>query len=197
MRIALSIAISLLFLSTSIAQPSLGVKAGLNVATLAGDTEEADIGSSVGAVGGVFARLPVSNAFVLQSEILYSVKGFELRASDATVKASYIEVPLLFGLVLPTSSGLNLGFLVGPALSLKISESTSGTFEGDPIEVDSDLATSSDFGVALGAQVGAGSIGLDLRYTVGLSNTDAGVLEGTTLRTRTLSATAFLRFGGR
>ena len=128
----------------------------------------------LGFVGGAFAEFPVSPAFALRPEVLFSQKGESSSAggggSALTLVQDYVEVPVLgrFG-VAPTPA-LEVGFLAGPYLGLKLNEgvkSDSGTRDTDRIET-------LDYGVVLGGEVGTGPFFVDLRYSLGL----AGVFDG-------------------
>ena len=97
LRMALPLA--LLIAAPLQAQTTLGVKGGINIATV--DTNVSDISdlvdSKTGFVGGGFVTLGLGSLFALQPELLYSQKGFQVDEFGETVKfnTNYIEIPVL------------------------------------------------------------------------------------------------------
>ena len=97
-----------LFLSASaIAQHQkvkLGIKAGLNLATLTFDESELDSSSKAGFTAGVMIEIPMTKKFSLQPEILYSQQGTKTSFSDSdvtnsnyesTIKLNYLNIPVM------------------------------------------------------------------------------------------------------
>lgn len=178
------------------AQTNFGLKVGVNAATVSGDTEGADLSSRLGFVAGGFLQFAVSPSLGIQPEVNFSQKGFKLmvEGAEATAKADYIEVPLLGVFRIPTNSALEIGVMAGPTLGIKVSEGVSATDGDVTIDMGTDLFSSTDFGVAFGASVGSGPFGVDVRYTLGLSDVDPDGVSN--LHNRVISATGFYRFGG-
>jgi opacity protein-like surface antigen len=175
----------------------LGIKAGLNIASLSGkDADSLPVpglpipvfvtsnGSRIGLVGGGFFSIYFNDIFAAQIEAEYSMKGKKYTKTisgngmsitiDATAAIDYLEIPILAKVVIPTSGSLNPFVYVGPSigilLSAKSKYSASGAASADTTVDGKDYINGSDFGLAFGAGI-AFKMGLlfDLRYTLGLS----------------------------
>lgn len=194
MRTALLLATLLAFSTVSSAQAQFGLKGGINLSSISGDTAGSNISSKIGLAAGGFFQFNVSPQLAVQAEILFSQKGFKFDngRSEQTRSISYVEVPLLGRFNIPTNGNLELGLMVGPAVGFKVSEST----EVAGVSFDSSFMKSVDIGVAFGGSVGAGPFGVDLRYTLGVSNINDNPDFSGSLRNGAFSATAFYRFGG-
>lgn len=186
MRFFLLLALtSAAFLPRANAQTTFGVQAGLSVATLdfENELEGADEQARLGAVAGVFARIPVTPTVAFQPELNYTQKGHKLVADgddvdgSVTFKFDYLEVPLLAHAAFPVgANGLTVGVEVGPALAYRLSSGLSCS--GDILDavcdqledgLDDELSTF-DVGAIGGLSVGAGPFSVALRYTHGFMN---------------------------
>jgi hypothetical protein len=175
------------FTSLSLAQMQIGPKAGLNLANLTGDDiENAD--SKTGFAGGVFFMYKFSNMFAIQPEAYYSMKGasekldFEGVTVDITYTLDYIEVPLLFKLLIPIEgSSINPAIFAGPAIGFKSTAKVKAEAQGQSAEQDMEDIKSTDFGLVfgggLGFPVGTNELGFDVRYILGLSTIDDSAEE--------------------
>ena len=172
----------------------LGVKGGVNVAKIGGGDLaefENDIGASTdnktGLVAGAFAEFMIGNLFAIQPEVLYSQKG--AKASPAgdeyKLKGAYVEIPVLLKINIPIEgSKVHPHVYAGPAVGFKASCKVSGTdvnADCESQEVETLLGfplviASTDFGVAFGGgvsvDVGGAEVGVDVRYTLGLTSID-------------------------
>lgn len=162
----------------------LGVKGGVNIADVDIDdpSDEGETDTRTGFVGGLFAQFGLGDLFAIRPEGLYSQKGFsqEEAGVDATLKADYIEVPLLLAARLSQGSVRPVLF-AGPVIGFEASCEVEGVVDG--VEVSADCedqgieTESTDFGAAFGAglELDAGGfvVLLDGRYTLGLSDLDA------------------------
>src|ERR1700761_5757537 len=84
--------------ATAHAQIQFGVKAGANLSTFTGD-DESDAKTLAGFNGGVFVKIPFSQTFSFSPEVIYSGKGAKFdggTGSDVTLRANYLDIPLLF-----------------------------------------------------------------------------------------------------
>lgn len=159
----------------------LGVKGGINIADVDVEDDEAfESDTRTGLVGGLFAQLGLGDMFAIRPEGLYSQKGFsqEEAGQELTLKADYIEVPVLFaarfsqGSVRPV---LFAGPVIGFEASCKIEDATTEeSIDCEDAEVETE---STDFGATFGAGVeldaGGFVVLFDGRYTLGLSDIDA------------------------
>jgi hypothetical protein len=100
------------FLIQSYAQVSFGVKAGLNISNVKDFSSVSK--TRLGVHGGLLAEVGISKNFILQPELLYSVKGFKSPQSqisgEAIVSLNYISVSLLGGF----RANKNIVILLGP-----------------------------------------------------------------------------------
>src|SRR5699024_8719224 len=166
---ALFLLLSLTLLSNQAkAQVDWGIRGGANFASL-NDTD-IDAESNVGFMAGLYLQYPIANSpVVIQPELLYSQKGFELNVANNTGTANfnYIEVPVLakFNYVLDGSftpyveAGPYIGFLVDSNTELN----------GQTVNDDWEDLKTVDFGVAVGAGFSYGRLNLGVRYSPGLT----------------------------
>ena len=75
---------------------ALGFIGGLNLANMGGD-DVSGTDSKTGFAGGGVLNYNFSNVFALQTEVLYTQKGFKEEENGFTLKfkLNYIEVPVL------------------------------------------------------------------------------------------------------
>ncbi len=126
---------------TQSAVPALryGILAGLSSATLnfgdaldgEGEAADFDFGRRNGLLAGAYLAVPVgAGSFALRPELLYVQKGgsfstsFELDDAtaadlDATIRLTYVELPLLLEYTVPTRGGVRPQLYVGPALAVR------------------------------------------------------------------------------
>lgn len=151
----------------------LGIRAGLNLASVHGDDvsiEGVSPENRVALSGGLFAGIRVAPSVLVQPEVLYTQKGarYEVAGEEAVIKLDYVEVPVLlkgrFG-----SGSARPSIFAGPAVAFKVSGKTE--FQGE--EEDAEDVKSTDFGIVFGAGldlvVGSGAFTIDARYTLGLT----------------------------
>jgi hypothetical protein len=168
----------------------LGVKGGVNLANIGGadiDEFEADLGTSTdskaGLVAGAFAEFMIGNMFAIQPELLYSQKGFKADSAgvELKLKGDYLEIPVLLKINIPIEgSKVHPHVYAGPAVafkaSCKIEVSGGGASASEDCEDAGLLIKSTDFGVAFGGgvsvDVGGAEVGVDVRYTLGLTSVD-------------------------
>ena len=192
------------------AQPTFGLKAGLNVANFTGG----DAGGSearLGFVGGLTARLPFTPSVALQLEALYAQKGDEFNGDflvnprDYTIdtRIDYLEIPAALRLGVPASPTLDLGVSAGGYVGVPLTSSVSA--EGDvPGGInadirDFDLEPNTDYGFLIGVDAGSGPFYVDARYTQGLTDAiefDPVLGEDTDRKNQVVSLTFGYRFGG-
>lgn len=158
------------FFTASQAQVKFGAKAGLNLATFAGDDAD-DANSKIGVNVGGFAEIPVTETFSARPELVFSTQGAkaDIAGSDFKVNLSYINIPVL-GKYNASSgffaeTGPQIGFLV--AAKAKVG--------GESVDVK-DAYKSTDFAWAfgLGYEMAELGFGINLRYNLGLSSIDDG-----------------------
>ncbi|MCH7525263.1 MAG: PorT family protein [Bacteroidetes bacterium] len=170
MKKALLISIvSAIFLSSCICH-NLGLKAGLNVATLNGDdTDNFDARTSM--FFGGFAELCLTNDFAIQPELLYSMQGAkytQVDGFDGTLKLDYLNLPIMAKIKIVDELYIQAGPQIGFLLSAKNEFSSVGNLgENDILENFKTIDFSANIG--LGYQFISG-LNFGARYNIGLSN---------------------------
>ncbi len=162
----------------------LGVKVGVNLATLNGQGESP--GRRTGIIGGAHLTisLPNNSMFYFQPELLYSQKGFSesVEGNSATLALDYIDLPVLVGVKFDNGGSVTPRIFAGPQASFKMSCKLKGDAGGDSASIDcgSELigevfdAKSVLFDLLFGAGVdfdmGSIDIVFDARYDLGLTD---------------------------
>jgi len=171
-KIMLTAAAVLAFAFSNAQETKFGVKAGLNIANIGGDIEDAS--SKIGFNVGGFAEFKISDKFAIQPELLFSTQGAKTEWSedDVTVEEklnlSYLNIPVMAKFYVAEKFSLEAGPQIGFLLSAK------SKFEGGGLseEVDvKDAYESIDFGVNFGAGYDfTENLSAGVRYNLGLSN---------------------------
>jgi hypothetical protein len=175
----------------------LGLKGGINLAQFYGDgvnkIEEVDDHSDmtfiIGGYGGLGFGIQIIDKFAIQPEVLFSMKGSkygnricsataptignsssEMKCSDYILVLNYLEIPILFKLIIPAGA-VSPNIYSGPALGILLS--AKGKVEDS--NKNDDLKNNVepiDFGLAMGGGIdikaGPGKIVIDIRYNLGL-----------------------------
>jgi opacity protein-like surface antigen len=153
-------------------KPRFGAKGGVNISNFVGD----DSGSSKSYIGfnvGFFAEFQLTERFYIQPELLYSAQGAKENLTieginfDATLKANYLTIPVMFKYYVSNDLSLEAGPYVGFLTSAKIKfESSFGSGTEDAKE----FFKSTDFGVGVGLNYNiTQAIFLNARYAAGLA----------------------------
>jgi opacity protein-like surface antigen len=124
----------------------------------------------------------------VQTEPAYVQKGVEIKgtvqaqgqniALSSTQKISFIQIPVLIKVKLPTGSGVRPYAFAGPNIGITLSAKSEDEIGGQKSETDTKSTTSStDFALDFGAGVSVEAapkvaVTLDGRYSLGLSNLD-------------------------
>ncbi|WP_299438553.1 porin family protein [uncultured Aquimarina sp.] len=160
-KVVLITVITVLGLSNVNAQDfNLGVKGGLNFATLTGGNNS-EIGWTTDFNLGVMAEIKISDKFSLQPELMYSGQGFGSSVeSEGIIALNYLNVPLISKYYVTKGLSIEAGPQVGFLLSTK-----GGTQDYK------DRFKTTDFGVnfGLGYKFDNG-INFSVRYNLGLTN---------------------------
>ncbi|AWK07315.1 PorT family protein [Flavobacterium crocinum] len=161
-----------------------GVKGGLNLSSLSGDTDGMDLKSKFGFHAGGFVEIKFSEKFAIQPELLYSTQG--TRFDDMEVEGyktktcfnfDYINVPVMFKYFAVEKffieAGPQIGFLTSAKARVKV----------DQLNIDNKEDIKENFeSIDFGLNFGAGyefteNIFASARYNLGLANiakTEAG-----------------------
>jgi hypothetical protein len=96
----------------------LGAKAGRSSAKLT--ATDADLGRRAGFTGGATLTIEFTQALALQGEVLYAEKGFVERPGEDEMQITYLEIPVLVRLTIPTETLIRPIVLAGVALSFEV-----------------------------------------------------------------------------
>ena len=186
LTLALLFAVDVLLMSSvSAKENTLGIKAGLNLARPWSNSTTSyfpdNAGMKPGVVAGVTLRIDGTPLFSMQPELLFSMKGGIVARNGDYIRAmtlSYLEIPVLFRVNIPVEWA-KPDIYAGPALGLRLSvggySRSDKEWDWFSAEYKKSLEESTnpvDFGLAMGGgfefPTGAGSVVLDVRYTLGL-----------------------------
>lgn len=148
---------------------TVGPRLDLNVARVVGDNQD-DATSRTGMRIGAWASMDLSEKFSIQPEFVLSGKGSKFPDDDASIKISYLQIPVLAQYRFTTGRTVNPYVLAGPALSFKAGCNLQ--VEGSDYECSAQTTavSSTDFGLILGGGVHIGRAQVSLRYDLGLAN---------------------------
>jgi hypothetical protein len=168
------------------AQFSVGVKGGLNLATLGGDGESPDMRASFH-VGG-YLNFPLSDNLSIQPELLYNSvgaknsesdsyeeDGFEITEKvDVVFKLNYVSIPLMmkysFGAI-NLQAGPQLSILAKAKSKIEYEIVVDGDLEeSGSVEDDVDDIKGFDVGLNVGLGADVGKLNATVRYSLGLAN---------------------------
>ncbi len=162
----------------------MSIKAGMNMANMSMDPAP-DPGPTmkIGAIGGLGFTAGISDMFGIRAEMLYSQKGSKLTQElpfigsvDLETTINYIDIPVTGVLRFPNREhSLIPNIFLGPVFSVKMGD-VKVTYDGEDVSDDAndDDINSFDMGLTFGAGLdfgmGKGMVGIDARYTLGLTN---------------------------
>lgn len=157
-----------------------GFKGGVNFANQSVDPADSELSDSrTGMALGGYVGIPVNQSFAVQPEALFTMKGDEgsVGSVSGSTKLNYIEMPVLARVGFMTDASARPSIYAGPSVGFNLSAKTetdtgSATDETDIKEETNPI----DFGMVVGGGVAFAmgeskrNVGLDLRYTMGLTN---------------------------
>ena len=154
--------------------PRLGIKGGVNFSSLY-TQDSYDTKMLTGFNIGLFSKVPITGHIALQPEFYFTTKGAEVTYNNAFVdgiarfKLNYLELPLLLAINVTDNFNIHAGPYAAYLVSGKVSnESNVNAFDFED-NINSDDFNRFDAGIAVGAGVDVGSLGLGVRYNYGLS----------------------------
>lgn len=165
---------ALVFVIPTQAQTGLeiGLKGGMNFASISGDSTTG-LSSLSGAVFGGSVAFPIGTSLAFQPELLYSGKGTAIEEFGISfdLKLTYLEIPVLIKYNIPTTSTVTPSLYAGPSIGLLLSADLLGVDVKDLLGFNStDIGLT--FGGGLGVATGSGKLTFDARYTLGLTDID-------------------------
>ncbi|MDX5481522.1 MAG: PorT family protein [Hymenobacteraceae bacterium] len=137
-----------------------GIKGGVNFANARGSDKDiyGSVNSHTSFHAGVFAQFALSDFFSLQTELLYSRKGYE--RADSVFRFDYLDVPVLAVFSISENFSVHLGPQVGIMVSSKIEDE----------EIDLEPYNTFDYGVVAGLEGRVGRFRLGTRYNLGFAD---------------------------
>jgi hypothetical protein len=194
------VALILLLPSTSLAVGIKGgFKIGMNYADLFGEEVDAmellldtELKAKWGLSAGGFIQFNIAKVLAIQPEFMYTLKGarMEEEVLGETMKAafnlSFLEVPVLVKLMIPTPGGVKPSLFVGPAVAFKLSAKLKTEYLGqtDTEDLSEDMEDT-EFGLIFGGGLDFGKFTFDVRYSLGL--TTLSVYEDEEIKNRVIS----------
>jgi len=171
-RLLIVVFVRLMFAASFSAQSQkcIGFKGGFNMFKPYGD-DVADASYNYGFAIGGFCYCAISEIFVFQPEIYYSVKGGKEPdgGGESELKLSYIDIPLLMKFNLPVEGKSWVpNIYAGPYLAFML----GADIDGQDVK---DVFKSTDFGLVIGAGLdfklseGNRMLELDFRYSMGIT----------------------------
>jgi hypothetical protein len=177
-----------------------GLKGGLSFSHVAfSDDDDVTVTPEgrAGLVVGGFVTRQLREGWSAVAELLLSMKGSKLDAggSDAKVRLTYVEIPLLASAELTGPSASRLHLYAGPALAFKVGENVDPDLDDDDDAAGDNVFKPFDFSLAFGGNVRIRDVFLDLRYTIGLVNVadEDDFDTGISAKNRTFSITIGFR----
>ncbi len=181
------------------AQTAVGVKGGVALSNITGDTEEQP-DWLVGWSAGGFVGIHLVPSLYLQPEVLYTRKGSKFKESGNTAKTNldYVELPVLLRFSPEAAKiGIDLFGGIAPAVRTRarfVFEAGGGLDGLEDLDTDiSDLITKWDVGVVVGAGFHLGGFTTEFRWTEGLMNVIQDPQSGESAKNRSVSVLIGLR----
>jgi hypothetical protein len=145
-----------------------GALAGIAGGAVNSDFRNANTSSKWGATAGVFG------AFRANRNIIVTLEGNWTQKGASNTRINYIEVPLMFGAVLPMDNGMGFRLYAGAELDFKVACSSSD------VVFNCDAANGTLFTIPFGVLIGKTSrsgtfVGLDIRYAASLTDTFSNI----------------------
>lgn len=164
------------FVALSQAKVEVGLKGGLNLASISQDkTTGVDLSSKTGYHFGAYGLVKVLS-FGIQPEILYSTAGTNVTVSsvgqDFSQDLVYLNIPVMVKFYLPLGFNLQAGPQFGQLMSVSGKDASGNKLTSSSYK---DADTSIAVGAGLDAPFG---LNVAARYIIGLSDISAGTGSG-------------------
>ena len=148
----------------------IGITAGATFNSISGDDVEDVFESKTGFVGGAYLSLGLGGGGLsLEPAVLYTMKGANIQGSDVEFSGDYIQIPILlrygFG-----AGNVKPAIFAGPAASFQVSCDFSDSSDSASCEDAGSDGKSTQWDGIVGAGLGFGKFGVDVRYEFGLSD---------------------------
>jgi hypothetical protein len=183
--------------------PKVGVKGGINLSNLYVD-EVADEHLKVGYNLGLFAKLPLSQFFAIQPELLYTTKGAKLTynnflqgSGEYRFNLNYLELPVLAVFNIGKNFNIHAGPYIGFLTSSNIKDVDDDGSVNGVKDLNVDDFNRFDYGLAGGIAVDLSGFTIGARYNYGLREVGkSGNLAGElTNNSKNSVASVYIGFG--
>ncbi len=169
-KLILIAALLMISVSAAFAQPSYGVKLGLNGANVS--KMDGDMKFSL--YGGVFAEWKLGNVVAISPELIYSRQGSQEKFDGDKYRArlNYLNLPVMVKLYLTMDNSLSLD--LGPQFGYLLNAKAWAKEDGNT--ATGDMEGMNDFDVSFGAGLtyNFGKVFAQGRYNIGLTNAFKG-----------------------
>lgn len=149
-----------------------GITAGATISSLSAD-DRTDLHPIWGGAGGAFITGNVWGNLGLQVEALVSQRGAKNDATGATLRLTYLDVPVLVRFGRSVTSHRHLHVFAGLAPGFKLDSRLSNSASRLSAGITGDMK-SFDLGIPIGVEFASGMWAIDARYTFGLMNVNDG-----------------------
>ncbi|MDY7393711.1 porin family protein [Aureibaculum sp. 2210JD6-5] len=160
---------SILVVNAQKGESNIGIKGGYNLAAVSFDGE-GETGQRHSFHAGFFGESFLSDYLSIQSELLYSQQGYEIKYSGATFtqKLNYINLPIL----LKAYPSKNFYVEAGPQIGLAITHKEEFDSNFDLFDISQEFEPSNfDWGFSFGGGVKTNSgVSFGVRYHLGLGD---------------------------
>ena len=167
---------TMLFFTNSVSAQDLrfGFKGGVNLSNM--DAKDlSDKNMIIGFNGGLFLKVPISENFAFQPELLYTTKGAELKYDNllatgtASFTLSYIELPLLAVVNITKNINIHAGAYIASLIGANVKNvSDVGIFNFED-ELEKSDFEAIDYGLVGGVGLDFEKFSIGLRYDYGLT----------------------------
>ena len=177
-KIFLLSAIIALMVNTTQAQdvpaPKFGIKGGINLANLRSGDDVSDENLKVGLNLGLFAKMPITEGFAIQPEVLYSSQGsrinynnFLMGKGEYRFNFNYVQVPVLAVINVGEYFNIHAGPYASFLTSANVKDiNNNGTVESIK-DYDVDDFNRVDYGLAGGVAFETKGFTIGARYNYG------------------------------
>lgn len=175
-KIVVTLVFATLLFTNSVSAQDLrfGFKGGVNLSNM--DAKDlSDKNMIIGFNGGLFLKVPISENFAFQPELLYTTKGAELKYDNllatgtASFKLSYIELPLLAVINITKNINIHGGAYIASLIGANVKNvSDVGIFNFEN-ELEKSDFEAIDYGLVGGVGLDFEKFSIGLRYDYGLT----------------------------
>lgn len=158
--------------------PSFGVKGGLNYSSLNFSFTAWDK-PKTGYHLGAFVNVPLSDRFSIQPELLYSTKGTRVpyRITDwldgqVALDLRYLDLPVMGQVKLGRFAHIEAGPYASLLLDANLKHGSTIPFLNFSYDLPNDIFSRLDYGLAAGAGMDLGHLGVGVRYNYGLGKVE-------------------------